>query len=116
MLKQTILAATLIIPSISCLASELNGVVITGLNINRGFNQVFVGTSTPPTAQNRIACHTDTNWNFTFTFTTDVDKAVYASLLAAQAAGKTVNIVGKNACTTTGYMAIEDISFVTFSN
>ena len=112
-MKRYIFLVALILLSDAALATTENNVTIVYLNINRDAGQVYIRTSEAPVAS---GCHTDTNWNYTFLFDHEYDKAVYATLLAAKMAGKSVLITGYDACPSHGYQQVEEVRWVTILN
>ena len=95
--------------SATTFATSQYGVTIENLNINRDVQEVFLRTSVTPTTH---GCHTDTSWSFTFKLSTEADKATYSTLLAAQMAGKSINIIGFDLCPSN----IEELRWVTSIN
>ncbi len=102
--------------SIPVYGGSLNNVTVIDLNVNRTNGQVFIRTSTNPADQIKVSCHEDPNWNFTFIMSSDIDKAVYSTLLTAFSTAKLVNIVGMDGCTSSGYTKVEEVRWVTIRN
>src|SRR5262245_11252510 len=70
---------------------------IANMSISKDIGSVvFIRLETPPTS--RAACSTHGSWHFTLSLNTDLDKRIYASLVAAQLTGRVVQIGGTGAC------------------
>ena len=96
------------------MSTELTGVSIDELHFNRGLgNKVFIRTSILPQNQGKITCHTDNNWNYVLPLANEVDRSIYATLLAALSSGKLVRIWDSNSCdSSSGYSTIESLHAV----
>lgn len=79
-------------------ASNLTNVTIEEIAIDPAYgNYVFIRLSTPPTGSPSCAS-AGHYWHFTFPLSGTAYKEIYAALLAAQMAGKTITVTGYGSC------------------
>jgi hypothetical protein len=98
--------------SASALALNINNANIEKISINRGLEQVFVLTSNGTSNGIKPGCKTDGNWDYTFSLTTEIDKALYSSILAALATKSLVSFVGYADCLE-AYSKVESLNYIT---
>jgi subtilisin family serine protease len=102
----TLAIAATIAPS-PATASSQSGIVVYVVADNNGAPGVFSVNGTRTT---KPACATDDFWAIANP-TTDSAKAMYATILTAQIAGRQVNVVGTGACNSV-QTTRENVSFV----
>jgi hypothetical protein len=91
-------AVGVVLALITCLAHAGDGQgKILHMAINKDIGAVvFVRLDIAPTGA--AACSTGGHWHFTLPFVSDVDKRLYAQLVAAKLANATVTISGTGSC------------------
>jgi hypothetical protein len=87
----------LILCSSGTFAGEVTDAVITKLLINKSYGEtVFILVD--KSKSNIPACHVNGSWTYVLSVTTELDKKMYALLLAARASQTPVTLNGSGAC------------------
>jgi hypothetical protein len=86
---------SVLMPRLASAVTDLQNVTIVSLATNRSTGYVYIRASVAPVVG---GCLVDGNWNFVLPIQTDMDKALYSALLAAQAQKAKVRLYGTGTC------------------
>jgi hypothetical protein len=114
---RTVFALILGLSSFASLAGECTGCRIKSIGAGPYYDSICsssmcVFLALDQVVSNRPSCSGNSYWHFALDISTGSGKATYALLLAAYAAGESLNVAGSNACSLSTSGVVENLYYV----
>jgi hypothetical protein len=101
------------------LAGSCTGCTITNIGVGPYYDSLCSSTRCAfvrvQAVASKPACATNSSWDFVLDISTDSGRSTYALLLTAYAAGKSVNMAGRNQCAMSPTGFAEDFYWMSFA-